>query len=104
MPPHRRSLVLAIVLVTLPVLGETQAPSRPPLHQAGPTVEGQEVEGTIKRIDADARTITLDNGEEYVIPAAVLADPRVLVEGAVVRLRYAVDGGRNLVTFIQVRL
>lgn len=104
MPTHCRALLVALALGMLPAPGEAQAPSRPPMHLAGPTVEGQEVEGTITRIDPESRTITLDNGVDYVIPGAVLADPRVLGEGTVVRLRYAVDGGQNLVTFVQARL
>jgi hypothetical protein len=97
-------VIVATALAILPMVGEAQAPGREPLHLAGPTVEGQEVEGRITRVDLVARTITLDNGEEYLLPVAALADPRALSEGMVVRLRYDVDGGRNLVTFVQAGL
>ena len=95
------ALIIPIAVAILPMLGATQAPNRPPMHLAGPTVEGQQVEGRITRIDPLAGTITLDNGKEYFVPAAALADRRALSTGAMVRLRYDVDGGRNLVTFVQ---
>jgi hypothetical protein len=101
---HPRSLLVALALSMLPGLAEAQTLTRPEIHQGGPTVEGQEVEGTIKRIDLQAGTITLDNGEEYVVPASVLTDRRALTEGTVVRFRYDVTGGRNLVRSVQARL
>ncbi len=49
-------------------------------------------------------TITLDNGEEYLIPAAVARDLATLGEGTVVILRYDTQGGRNIARHVQVRL
>jgi hypothetical protein len=49
-------------------------------------------------------TITLDNGEEYWIPATVLTSLGVLDEGTVVKLRYDTQGRRNIVRNVQVRL
>jgi Protein of unknown function (DUF1344) len=98
------SFLVAITLAMLPTLGETQIRGGAQLHLGGPTVEGQEVEGRITRVDPRAGTIRLDNGEEYLLPAVVVANLRALSEGTVVRLRYDVDGGRNLVTSVQAGL
>jgi hypothetical protein len=95
---------LVIILAMLPTLGKTQTRGGSQLHLGGPTVEGQEVEGRITRIDPRAGTIRLDNGEEYLLPAVVVANLRALSEGTVVRLRYDVDGGRNLVTSVHAAL
>jgi hypothetical protein len=65
-------------------------------------VEGQEVEGFIRRIDWTARTITLDNGEEYFVPPGI-ADLAELGQGGWVKLRFGVDGGRNFATALQVQ-
>jgi hypothetical protein len=72
----------------------------PPVAPSGSTVQGQETEGTITAVDPQARTITLDNGETYVVldPAGPGWDR--LREGASVRLRYDVDGGRNAATSV----
>lgn len=99
-----RALLIVITIAMIPTFGQTQAPSRPRLDQGGPTVEGQEVEGAIKTVDPEARTITLDNGEDYLIPVAVLTNPGVLAEGTVVKFRHGTEGGRNIVTYVQVRL
>jgi hypothetical protein len=48
--------------------------------QFGPTVEGQEIQGIIRRVDPQAMTIMLDNGEDYFSPAAVLTSLGVLGE------------------------
>jgi hypothetical protein len=104
MHPAVTSFVVAIALAVLPTLGETQTPGRSQIHLGGPTVEGQEVEGRITRVDPQAGTIKLDNGEEYLLPAVVAANLRALSEGTVVRLRYDVDGGRNLVTSVHAGL
>jgi hypothetical protein len=101
------SFLVAIALAMLPMLptlGATQTRGGAQLHLGGPTVEGQEVEGRITRIDPRAGTIRLDNGEDYLLPAVVVANLRALSEGTVVRLRYDVDGGRNLVTSVQAGL
>jgi outer membrane lipoprotein SlyB len=65
-------------------------------------VEGQEVEGAISRIDPVRRTITLDNGSEYVILDSVPAGWAGLAEGTRVKLRYDVDSGRNTATSLVV--
>jgi hypothetical protein len=68
----------------------------------GPTVENQEVEGLIRRVDPVGRTITLDNGQDYYVPAALL-DMASLAAGLNVKLRFGVDGGRNYTTAVQVQ-
>ena len=99
MPPPLLRLLVALSIALVPMVGQTQIPD-----SAGPTVEGQEVEGTVKRVDPWARIITLDDGEDYLVPPTVLADPGVLGEGTILRLRFDTDGGRNYVTDLQVRL
>jgi Protein of unknown function (DUF1344) len=98
----RHGLVSLLVAVSVAMIAMPgQAQTRDP---AGPTVEGQEVEGTVQRIDPQAGTLTLDDGQDYLVPPTVLANPRVLGEGTIVRLRFDTDGGRNYVTSVQVLL
>ena len=66
-------------------------------------VEGDTVEGVISRVDHRSRTITLDNGREYVVPAALSLDWEFVRPGAPVKIRYSVDGGRNIATAIDLR-
>ena len=83
-----RALLIVITIAMIPTFGQTHAPSRPRLDQGGPTVEGQEVEGAIKTVDSEARTITLDNGEDYLIPVAVLTNPGARRNGCEVSIRH----------------
>jgi hypothetical protein len=108
---HMRSLclprtILLLLVLAGPTVGLAQTSIPPlavrPVAPSGPTVEGQEVEGLIRRIDPAARTITLDDGEDYFVPAG-LGDVAALGEGARVKLRFGVDGGRNFATALQVR-
>lgn len=55
-----------------------------------------EDEGKIARIDAEALTITLDNGNTYKLSAEF--DVEALVEGMEVVLAYDTVGGEKLVT------
>ena len=73
-----------------------------PVAPTGPTVENQEVEGLIRRVDPATRTITLDNGQDYYVPASLL-DMASLEAGRLVKLRFGVDGGRNYTTALQVQ-
>jgi Protein of unknown function (DUF1344) len=66
-------------------------------------VQGDVVEGRINRVDPQARTITLDNGQEYLVPSPLIPDWTFLQAGVPVMMRYNVDGGRNLVTYVEVR-
>ena len=99
MPHPLFRLLVALSVALVPMVGQTQIPD-----SAWPTVEGQEVEGTVERVDPWARIITLDDGEDYLVPPTVLADPGVLGDGTILRLRFDTDGGRNYVTDLQVRL
>lgn len=103
--PVFSAVALTVLVSVAPSLGDAQTSIPPlaarPVAPSGPTVEGQEVEGLVRRVDAGARTITLDNGQEYFVPAA-LGDVAALGEGVAVRLRFGVDGGRNFTTALRV--
>jgi uncharacterized protein DUF1344 len=97
---------LALLITAVPAAGAAQSPIPPgatrPVAPTGPTVENQEVEGLIRRIDPAARTITLDNGQDYYVPASLL-DMASLEAGLNVKLRFGVDGGRNYTTAVQIQ-
>ena len=98
--------VLALLVSMAPAISGAQSSIPPgatrPVAPTGPTVENQEVEGLIRRVDPAARTITLDNGQDYYVPVALL-DMASLEAGLNVKLRFGVDGGRNYTTALQVR-
>jgi hypothetical protein len=66
-------------------------------------VEGDVVEGRVSRAVPETRTITLDNGQEYLVPAVLAANWDVLRTGPAVKLRYSVDRGRNVATLLELR-
>ena len=66
-------------------------------------VEGDVVEGRVSRAVAETRTITLDNGQEYLVPPVLAPNWAVLQAGPVVKLRYSVDRGRNVATLVELR-
>ena len=76
--------------------------SQSPVAPSGSTVEGQEVEGKISRLDRTAGTITLDNGQEYVIPDSLNVNWIRIKEGTTIKMRYGTDGGRNTTTFLEI--
>ena len=98
--------VLALLISMAPAISGAQSSIPPgatrPVAPTGPTVENQEVEGLIRKVDPAARTITLDNGQDYYVPVALL-DMASLEAGLNVKLRFGVDGGRNYTTALQVR-
>lgn len=56
-------------------------------------------EGTIQRIDAEAQTITLDNGNTYKLPGEFNAE--ALTEGADVIVAYeTVDGAKQITDIV----
>jgi hypothetical protein len=61
-------------------------------------IEGDVAEGRVARIDPQARTITLDNGRDYLILPALALDWASLRTGTPVRIRFSVDAGRNIAT------
>jgi hypothetical protein len=66
-------------------------------------VEGDVVEGRVRRVVPETRTITLDNGQEYLIPPVLAPNWDVLQTGPPVKLRYSVDRGRNVATLLELR-
>jgi outer membrane lipoprotein SlyB len=105
MRPEIRTMVALLAVLTVADAAPTGAqPSAAPLHiTTRGVVQGDVVEGRINRVDARTRTITLDNGQEYVVPSVVTPDWTLLQAGVPVMMRYNVDGGRNLVTYVEVR-
>jgi hypothetical protein len=110
---RRSSLyVVALAIGIAPAGGLAQVVQPPPVLQpppvvrplppAGWTVEGQEVEGTVTGVDRDAGALTLDNGEQYLVPPALRPPVATLDVGTSVRLRYGVQGGRNILTALQL--
>jgi Protein of unknown function (DUF1344) len=74
----------------------------PPPAAAPPVAQGQEAAGIVARVDRAGRTVTLDTGVDYILPPALDSAWPNLREGAAVTLRYDVDGGRNVVSRIQL--
>ncbi|MGH7263297.1 MAG: DUF1344 domain-containing protein [Candidatus Rokuibacteriota bacterium] len=100
-----RILVLfGIVLATGSAAAQGSIPplTEPPVAPSGSTVQGQETEGTITAVDPQTRTITLDDGETYVVLDAANPVWDRLREGTSVRLRYDVDAGRNAATAVTI--
>jgi hypothetical protein len=98
---------VALVLLGLspgPGMAQTAVPpgSTRPVAPSGPTVENEQVEGLIRAIDPLARTITLDNGQVYFVPAG-MADLTRLDAGQSVKLRYGIDGGRNFTREVRIQ-
>ena len=99
-------LVAAVTCVSVGIAVAQQSippGSQTPVAPSGSTVEGQEVEGKISRLDRTAGTITLDNGQEYVIPDFLNADWTLIKTGTTAKMRYGTDGGRNTATFLEIR-
>ena len=99
-------LVAAVtcVAVGIAVAQQSVPPgSQSPVAPSGSTVESQEIEGKISRLDRTAGTITLDNGQEYIIPDFLNAEWARIKEGATIEMRYGTDGGRNTATFLEIR-
>lgn len=55
-----------------------------------------DTDGEIKQIDAEAMTITLDDGKTYKLPAEM--DTSTIEEGMVVLFRYEIRDGVNQIT------
>ena len=66
-------------------------------------VEGDVVEGRVSRAVPETRTITLDNGQEYLVPPVLAPNWELLQTGPAVKLRYSVDRGRNVATLLELR-
>ena len=96
--------VVTCVAVGIAVAQQSIPPgSQTPVAPSGSTVQGQEVEGKISSLDRTAGTITLDNGQQYIIPDFLNADWTRIQEGTTTKMRYGTDGGRNTATFLEIR-
>jgi hypothetical protein len=95
-----RSILAAGLVAALAGVASAQVSVVPPT--VPPTAEGQEAEGQVTRVSPADRTVTLDTGEEYVVPETLVPALRLVTEGASVKLRYDVEGGRNVVKQIQL--
>lgn len=63
------------------------------LMTAGALAAEADTDGEIKQFDADAMTITLDDGKTYKLPAEV--DLSAITEGVMVVIRYDSRDGAN---------
>jgi Protein of unknown function (DUF1344) len=98
--------VLGLLSATLSPLGDlpgNSAEAQPSGVTVRGVVEGDIVEGRVSRAVPETRTITLDNGQEYLVPPVLAANWEVLQTGPAVRLRYSVDRGRNVATLVELR-
>jgi uncharacterized protein YjdB len=96
--------VVTCVAVGIAVAQQSIPPgSQTPVAPSGSTVQGQEVEGKISSLDRIGGTITLDNGQKYIIPDFLNADWTRIQEGTTTKMRYGTDGGRNTATFLEIR-
>jgi hypothetical protein len=101
--PTRACLILLIGLAPAVAAPQSSIPGTTRrVAPTGPTVENQEVEGMIRRVNPAARTITLDNGQDCYVPPSVL-DVAGLEAGLNMKIRFGVDGGRNFTTALQIQ-
>jgi hypothetical protein len=97
------ALAVSLMVCAVPAAAQSMPPgATPPAAASGATAEGLEADGRIAAVNSPARTIRLENGAEYVVPETLPVDWRAVREGSVVKLRYNIDQGRNLVTSLQV--
>lgn len=104
-PGVRKAIVLfgVVTLAGAAVTASAQPSAAPPSITTRGVVQGDVVEGRINRVDVETRTITLDNGQDYLVPTPLIPDWSLLQAGVPVKMRYNVDAGRNLVTYVEVR-
>jgi Cu/Ag efflux protein CusF len=62
----------------------------------------QEVQGTVKNLDASRRMLTLDDGTQLTIPPTVQL-PSEIKEGAIVKASFEERSGQNVVTSLEVQ-
>lgn len=107
---HRASwsflLAAAIVAVlpilwTLPVHAQS-GPQGSPQMLPGGSMPQQEVQGTVKNLDASRRMLTLDDGTQLTIPPAVQL-PGGIKEGTIVKASFEERSGQNVVTSLEVQ-
>lgn len=59
-----------------------------------------DADGTITQIDAEARTIVLDDGNTYLLPGEF--DPAILQDGMEIYFLYQVVDGENVITDMEI--
>jgi len=62
----------------------------------------QQVQGEIKSVDPSGRMVTLDDGTELTIPQSVSVPQGMLKEGAKVKASFEEQGGKKVVTSLEV--
>lgn len=97
-----KAMVLLASLVGMAVTTDSVV-AQPSVLTVRGVVEGDVVEGRVSRVDHRARTITLDNGQEYLVPRVLALNWNLVPTGTAVRIRYSVDGGRNVATLLDIR-
>ena len=94
-------LVTGAVLIGAGTLGAANA--QPSTLMVPGVIEGDLVDGRIARADPATRTITLDNGQEYLVPWTLALNWGLVQPGVAVKVRYSVDAGRNIATALTFR-
>jgi hypothetical protein len=110
------AVLLVALMVALPTawVSDSRAQvgtSKTPAPETGGRRQGaapgagsmQLAQGTIKRMDASGRILTLDDGTELTIPSSVNVPKGLLKEGTFVKASFEERGGRNIVTSLEVR-
>ena len=69
------------------------------LVAASVLAQAADVRGWIKRLDAKANAITLNDGNTYLLPATITTNTMTL--GQHVRVTYSLQGTRRMVTRIE---
>src|SRR5262245_37152134 len=78
--------------------------AQPPAAPSGLTVVvGDVVEGRVNRVDPHARTVTLDNGQEYLISPGLGVNWAGIRPGDAVQVHYNVEGSRKIATGLVLR-
>jgi hypothetical protein len=94
-------MVLALGSLTAAAAASPAVAQRSSVTVRG-VVEGDIVEGLVSRADPQSRTITLDNGQEYLVPPVLALNWELVQPGIAVRMRYSVDRGRNVATALDL--
>lgn len=65
--------------------------------------EAQAVQGKVKTVDRARKILTLEDGTKLTFPEYVMVTPVALKKGAMITAIYEEQGGRKVVTSIEVR-
>jgi hypothetical protein len=94
---------LAVLVSLIGLASVDSAQAQPSGLTVRGVVEGDVVEGRVSRVDPRTRTLTLDNGQEYVVPPVLAPTGELPQPGTDVKLRFSVDAGRNIATLLEPR-